>query len=374
MQLKRQFFFLFGVSFCCACSTLVAQPQWDGLLLTGRIVKHTDRILPDITENSFALQINYVQRFNGSRHWHLWHEFPEFGLSFNAHSFGDRDIFGRAAGIYPFLGKQYRLSSVVRAQIRMGMGIGYVSRKFDRLQNPENNVISTHWNNLTGAEIGLIFRLSDYWKMRISGQGHHYSNGGTVLPNLGINFAALSVGVSWRPDGAPPALTPTDDPLKYTPPMWGYQISAGAAMRQGGNTISGPLFKVFTVKAGGYRRLSSTFIFHAGMGMEHNEWVRFFIDYSRQMDREGNPVRYRTRLQAYTTGEVFFGNFSFAGEAGFYLRGAEYAPEVLYFTLHCRYHFAQINAIRARFFTGVSLKTHFATAEYFSLHAGISFW
>jgi len=360
------------LSLCSIC--LHAQQGWDGIITVGQIMKHTDRILADVTENSYGIQLNYARRFNGNKSWHHWHDFPEYGISFNAVNFGDHDIFGWTAGLYPFLGKQINLGKRASLSLRMGMGIGYVSKKFDRIDNPTNNMISTHWNNMSGIAANFQFSLSEHWQLSTGVYGIHLSNGGTILPNLGINYLAGQLGIRWQPKGIWYPQVALDDPAYYTTPKWGYNIAFGGAMRQAGNTVNGPLFRVYNFTGSGYRRLSNTSLLHIGVHIERNDLVKFFMEYAGFEDADGNALRYAHRFMVFPAYEVFFGNFSFTAEAGTYLRGLEFAPEILYFRLHCRYYFARIPTLRLRTYTGIALKTHFATAEFFSIQVGTSFW
>jgi hypothetical protein len=364
------FFFLFSLY----CLHLHAQEGWDGIITVGQVMKHTDRILADVTENSYGIQLNYARRFSGNKTWHHWQNFPEYGISFNAVNFGDHPIFGWTAGLYPFLGKQIKLSNRAAISLRMGMGIGFVSKKYDRQTNPTNNVISTHWNNMSGVAANFQFALSEHWQLNTGVYGIHLSNGGTILPNLGINYVAVQLGIRWQPNGSWFPQEALDMPMYYTPPKWGYNLAFGGAMRQAGNTVNGPLFMVYNFTGSGYGRLSNTSLLHLGLHIERNDLVKFFMEYTGFTDADGNALQYSHRMMIFPAYEVFFGNFSFTAEAGTYLQGLEFAPEILYFRLHCRYYFARIPALHMRTYAGIALKTHFATAEFFSIQFGTSFW
>ena len=81
---------------------------------------------------------------------------------------------------------------------RLGTGLGYISKRFDRLEDYKDEVIGSHINGLMHVNYTNAFRLSNQLSLFANVGITHLSNGSFKTPNLGINIATESMGLSYR--------------------------------------------------------------------------------------------------------------------------------------------------------------------------------
>jgi len=81
---------------------------------------------------------------------------------------------------------------------RLGAGLGYLTRKYDRYDNFENLAIGSHLN----AAVNLMFEARQRLGRRFIIAGGvslmHFSNGAIKQPNYGINMPGVSLAVAYR--------------------------------------------------------------------------------------------------------------------------------------------------------------------------------
>lgn len=84
-----------------------------------------------------------------------------------------------------------------RTAFKFGLGLGYLTQKYDLKTNPENRAIGSHINGY--MQIGLSFeskvieRANLYLELGMA----HSSNASWKMPNLGINLPYLQFGVGY---------------------------------------------------------------------------------------------------------------------------------------------------------------------------------
>jgi opacity protein-like surface antigen len=79
-------------------------------------------------------------------------------------------------------------SRFVNLYVRVGSGYGYITRKFDYLTNPTNNIISTNINMAVQIKMGMEWKLSPNVQLNTAFAFDHFSNSGANLPNYGANL------------------------------------------------------------------------------------------------------------------------------------------------------------------------------------------
>jgi hypothetical protein len=78
--------------------------------------------------------------------------------------------------------------------VRIGSGIGYLSKPYDLNTNKMNKAIGSHFNGNMQLMYKAYFDLTPKSALVLGLGVTHYSNGNFRRPNLGINMAHLSVG------------------------------------------------------------------------------------------------------------------------------------------------------------------------------------
>ena len=156
--------------------------------LYGDIHPHNVLIKPLMKEPARGFSIDYTLKNSAGEYWRKFLNYPNYGISYNYMSFGNPEVLGNSHSILYFM--QFSLFPR-RKYFDIGLmeyaGIAYFRKKYDPVNNPENQAISTNLN------IGATIRL--YARVRIKpiyieySRGlNHFSNGLIKTPNLGINI------------------------------------------------------------------------------------------------------------------------------------------------------------------------------------------
>jgi hypothetical protein len=128
------------------------------------------------------------------------HNYPSIGLTFYYSGFGNDSIsaeLGKVFALYPFINFPITPGESSRLTFKLGVGVSYLTNKFDPKENYHNYAIGSHVN----ASINLSFeyrqRIVDRLHWVTSAGLTHFSNGATRSPNMGINILSAATGLSW---------------------------------------------------------------------------------------------------------------------------------------------------------------------------------
>ena len=155
----------------------------------GRYSRHTPAFEFSLHRNTY-----------GEHRWEVLHNYPSIGFTFYYSGFGNDSIsaeLGKVFALYPFINFPITPSETSKLTFKLGVGLSYLTNKFDPKENFHNYAIGSHVN----AAINLSFE----YRQRIVDRLHwvtsvgltHFSNGVTRTPNMGINIFSIATGLSW---------------------------------------------------------------------------------------------------------------------------------------------------------------------------------
>ncbi|MBN1597389.1 MAG: acyloxyacyl hydrolase [Bacteroidales bacterium] len=165
----------------------------------GKIVKNYGN-MPDRTA-SFIHEFHFGIVTNGSKQWHHLYNFPEVGASFLYSDFGNDNVLGQNFAIIPnitFSPSSYKPFNV---KVTLGMGLAYFTRPFDEETNTENRLVGSAVANMSMASFYIHRYLNKHFDMLMGLTAFHCSNGHYKVPNYGLNFPAVHLGIKYRPNG-----------------------------------------------------------------------------------------------------------------------------------------------------------------------------
>ena len=165
----------------------------------GKIWKHTPKFQPEILRPSNTFEINIAKHTRGTRGWQQLYHYPSFGLAIGFTNFGNDAILGHAIYFLPSIDIPLATYKDLSLRFRVGSGVALLSRHYDYVSNPTNNVIASALNNITSFSSSLNWHLADHLVFFGGGSFTHFSTGAVRTPNLGINIPAWNVGVRYQP-------------------------------------------------------------------------------------------------------------------------------------------------------------------------------
>lgn len=165
---------------------ITAIPSYGFLLPHHTTVKHL------VEHHAYGFELGISIQTNGKKEWHQAYLFPKIELLAFYGNFGNPNIIGHAFGLEGSLYLPYFKKNGWSFGNKLNVGIGYLTKRYDKLKNPKDNVIGSHFNCI----VGLGFFLEKQFKQFAIGletNMKHMSNGAYKLPNLGTNVFFLGI-------------------------------------------------------------------------------------------------------------------------------------------------------------------------------------
>ncbi|MBK8500630.1 MAG: acyloxyacyl hydrolase [Flavobacteriales bacterium] len=174
-----------------------------------------------------AVELFAERMVKGDRPWHHDYALPSFGIGVLYTGMANPDRIGAGVRVVPYLFLPFAAHDGSGFGIRIGWGVGYIAKPFDRTENTKQIAIGSRLN--TAIQIMPEYRYdAGRWGLSVGLGIDHWSNGSFKLPNLGLNYLSASVGGRYAlgpPASAPPQPTVFDQrdaPLRE----WSIVVSA----------------------------------------------------------------------------------------------------------------------------------------------------
>jgi len=337
----------------------------------GRIVKHSPKLLFDVKGLSTAVELNFNYQTYGKKEWHQFQRYPKMGLSLFYHDIGSANTFGEGISLIPNINKTVKNFGNLHLGFRFGIGLAYLTKPYDPIENALNNAIGSHWNAGVLFAFNGAWKLNEHWQFRSGLSFIHYSNGASHLPNFGLNIPSLILGARYTPVALPRSEYTNHDISKKKNKRWGVQAWTSIAFRERGvaNGPSQPIY-AFSLAANYYlnkvNRLSS------GFEYEDNKSVYEFGKHVYAFSSESEAKRRSGRVQFFVADEFLFGNWGVTVLMGLYTSNDFYLlPGPVYNKIITRYYFPTKTKVKIH--VGAYLKSHLIIAEYMAFGIGASF-
>ena len=361
--------------FACCASTLPAQKiSLDASLYQGSVWRHSPKLTTQSGESIGGQELGIYIHTTGRQDWQAWQHYPMFGISFGHFRLGEgshRDAYA----LLPHLSIPLIQMGRWAAHFRVGTGLAWVTRPYDWFNNRGQNAIGSHWNNITQFRLGAEFKAAPKLRFSAGGSMTHFSNGGSALPNFGMNIFSGWVGASWffqplKKEDFQPA-TNSKHALRR---RFGGQCQGGLAFLEIAS-FDGPKHAVWIATAAGYYQISRINRIQLGMDYESNRAIYEWGLHSAQFSDETAARQGATRIAVFAADEFLFGDISIVLQVGKYLGNHinQYVPKASYAKLSARYYFPALLGADLKPFAGISIKAHKFTAEYISGNVGVSF-
>jgi hypothetical protein len=353
-------------------NSIVAQ-QWtiSGGLLVGKVLKHKEEIIFDVPPLSSALIISGTNHTNGQKAWQRYWGKPRIELNAVFLNFGNRDVLGNAYGLIPGYAFYLKRFQKIDFLIHIGMGVGYLTKKFDVQDNPENNAIGSHLNNATRFRLSGVYRLNRKWRIEAGFNFIHFSNALSSSPNTGINVYGPDISLLYNinPNEVKDVPGELYDSTAFKKWRWNFQV--GYANKEIA-IPGGPKFSIYTISNAAVYHLSPFLRIYLGYEYEYNN-SSYFEEYFILEDEETARKTAKKHV-VFTAAEALLGKTGFRVQIGHYPgRGLLQNSEVFYFKLNLNVYGNALFKDRMKPYIGILLKSHFAVAEYFAIVGGVDF-
>jgi len=339
-------------------STLGINPGRSALetcLILGKIIPHDDTLNQLVNSNLKAAEIQYS--FNKLGRVIPYHQ----GLSLVIADLGNHDHLGYAFGIMPNVAVTTNTKKRVNVTLRLGLGVAWVTKKFNFASNIENVAISTNLNIMAGLNADLQIRITDKSKLFLGLNALHLSNGGYKKPNYGLNILGASGGFSVAFSNKRECKIPKKSSADMQTAIWPQiKLYIGTGVKETGDA-GGPKYFPVSFQIAVARRVTDYVALGCGVDVTHDGSSRFHIEQSNDVYASPNDD---FQVGASIYAELPLNRFAIFARQGFYLYNSNPNLPIGYQNAGFSYRIGQSAAIF------ISLKSHLNNADH--IYAGLA--
>jgi hypothetical protein len=147
--------------------------------------------------NSFELC--FSKKSLGNSIWQNIYNYPELGVSAYFSGLSNKELYGNLSSVYVFTASDFLKDKKINIDWKLGLGIAYVTRKFDFENNYHNISVGSHFNGFFRAEIGWKYNFFKHITFRQALVFNHISNVNMAEPNIGLNWISLKNSIYIKP-------------------------------------------------------------------------------------------------------------------------------------------------------------------------------
>jgi hypothetical protein len=341
-------------------------------LLGGKIWKHKKGLTYQTPTFSSGVDFSFLFVAPESKKWGAKKKYPDIGASLLYIDYGNTSVLGRAIGIIP--GARFSLweREKIDLSLNVGFGIAYISKKFDFLDNPTNNAIGSHVNNISRLKFDFNFYKNKPLSFLLGGSFTHISNGGTQSPNSGINLITFNAGLRKKISKKPNTSyqkTHTASADSSSLKKLGLSVQYQYGFTEN-DVIGGPKYPIHALGVTGFYQVSKVYRIHLGFEYEYNTSNYLFTLHTFQDKKTAS--RNARQVFAVAANEFILGNYALRIQAGIYTDYPANRGESFYIKWNSQYAFRLPDGLLIdKILLGITMKSHYAKAEYIALTMGI---
>ena len=326
----------------------------------GAILPHRKIVSEIVGKATKSFELSVYKNTFGKKDWQQLHNYPRLGVSVIAMNLGNEKELGNGYGIFSFIELPSNHQRKISWNIKLGYGLGYIEKPFDRETNFKNVAIGSHFNAIIYANSSWSVKFSKSVKLSLGLSMVHFSNASSSRPNLGLNIFSINSGVSYVFGKKEKFLIQEID---KRPRKWIKSLRATFGVKEI-PPAAGPKYFVSAYSFDFMKvRAKKSSI---GFGAD------FFYNSSLTQAIENDSSSMLSSFNDFRVGisgiyAFDFGKISFAVEMGAYVFSRYKKQGLIY-----NRFFTKFNASDKLFFT-VGLKTHYAVADFPEFGIGYNF-
>lgn len=304
----------------------------------------------------------------GKNKWERAYNYPLIGVSMFYSGIGYNPSLGSAYALMPFINFPLFKTPDFTAGFRLALGLGYITKPFDRITNYKNLAIGSHLNAAVNLMAEARYRINYFLSVSAGVSLQHFSNGSLKLPNYGINLMLLNIGVAYRPFKENQNI---DDRFFAPTEPFSAIIRRSLEVNIGGlagyknmQAIYGKNFWITHFYGNTFLQISPKS--KIGMGLD----CSYDPSQIKLLETNGNPVTNKlTILRPGINGayQLVMSRLGFIFNLGCYLGGKEKSNGPLYQKISVQYGFSK------NLYAAVMLKVHWGRADYIGWGMGYRF-
>lgn len=193
-----------------------------------------------------AFEASIYQNTYGKNEWELRYHYPYLGITFYQSNLGNFEELGHVYALYPYINYPLNFSEKCQFTFKLGIGLAYLTKHF----KPYGDV--NYYNFSIGSHLNAAINLSFEYRQKITSRFWsvfsvgltHFSNGGTKLPNYGLNTLSSAWGLAYylrEPRGnLLPGVRPDYYPFEFDRKQWlSLDLDYGIGFKNVSQTLRG---------------------------------------------------------------------------------------------------------------------------------------
>ena len=322
----------------------------------GFVIPHHGYMAHLTKGHTKAVEFNFYKLTNGDNDWERTYRYPKTGFSTIIIDLANKENFGTAVGLYPFV--DFPLNErKIKWHLKFGYGLGFIEKNFNRESNYKNLAIGSKLNILIQFNNQFEMKINDHLNTSLGFSFTHFSNGSFKIPNLGINIPALNAGVAYH-FGELQSMNTSD--ITNREKKWNKYVLGNIGFKEIA-PIEGPKYPIASLSYNSLRNITNKSSVGVGADLFYNSSL------TKQMEKDsvstdGGLNNVRAGLAFIYSMDV--GKISYQLHMGAYPYTKFKGQGYLYHRIVSRY------MVNDHAFLNLSLKTHFAVADFIELGVG----
>jgi hypothetical protein len=328
----------------------------------GFLIPH-HRELWTLTDGFFPLREITISRQSFGKHPAQYlRKYPRFRLTYLYSDFGKSEQLGKMHAVIPNIKLPLITGKKSKLMFGFGLGVAHLSEKFHQTENYQNLAIGSYYNAAIQFSLSWRIRINQQFYLNFGASMLHVSNGTIKPPNYGLNIPALFVGLN---------LKFNNKEINYIKPEQttinkgkiNLRLMGLAATKQ---ILSQPETD-FGVLAGSIsisRYYSNLNTYMIGIDGIYDESTKYLLEQDKKPTEDWHDV---IKIGVFGAHEWNFTNMAVSLGLGYYLQNHNPNDTPVYTKIGINYNFLKFT------FVGLSLRTHWAKADFLSVGLGLKF-
>lgn len=163
----------------------------------GFIIPHSGAIKNISGTNPFGIEFSIAGMNHREKDWQQCNCYSSAGISLSYIDFANPDKLGKVATVSVYVEPVLRYNKKLFFTIRLGTGVSYITKVYDKESNPENLFFSSPVSFPLYVHFYSKLNLNKNFNIHAGACYNHISNGGVKQPNKGMNFPTLMLGIEY---------------------------------------------------------------------------------------------------------------------------------------------------------------------------------
>lgn len=327
-----------------------------GKFQVGSILNLSPELEATSTSSPKLMQLDFGWTNSAKKAWDKCNCYSNNGISLMYSDFGNKEQLGQALSVVLFAEPYITFKRRTNLSFRAGAGPSYMNKVYDKDTNPNNKFFSMPLSFVLMVGFNVSHSFTPHLKVNLGAQLNHISNGGTRVPNHGINYPTIGVGIQYNFTAQelvakPHTSTPKNVKLYV-------HLFSGPRVTNPAEPLPEEKALVTGINVGVVKRLAK--IIELGIGGE------FYVDPISKVYTDRTGEAYQTKIASVSIQNyLLFGKVYFGQQIAYYL--TDHNPNI---DTNWYQRYLLGYTISKTWTAGVSLKVHVDEADFIAITAG----